>query len=80
MTAFVLSAGINNRTQIAQNLDFQIFGSSFRRFPINQRVQQHQNGDGFEQLNMACIVRFIKSFDEELASHPDSELVVCVDP
>ena len=77
--AFLHSAAINNRAYISQHLGIQVFGGSFRCFRLDGSIRYQQLYDDFGPMNLACVVRFIKSIDTELASFPTSNIVWCID-
>ena len=79
MAGFLHSAGIEDRVFLSQHLNIQAFGGSFRRFRLDDNIKYSPICDDFGPMNMACIVRFIKSIDQQLASFPTDKVVWCID-
>ena len=79
MSAFLHAAGISSQLYFSQHLNIQAFGGSFRSFRLDKEIKYRPFCDDFGPMNLACVVRFIKSIDAELASFPTKKIVWCID-
>ena len=79
MSGFLHSAGISSHLYFAQHLNIQAFGGSFRSFRLDKAIKYRPFCDDFGPMNLACVVRFIRSIDAELASYPTKKIVWCID-
>ena len=71
--------GIDRRVFLAQNFDISGLGDRDRCFKPTHPVQYPPICKEFGPVNLSCIVDFIKSLERELASHPDCEIIFCIE-
>ena len=73
------SSPIIDRVYVAQNVDQSRLPASVRCFRPSSAVSYQPYCDDFGPMNMSSVIDFVRILNDELASHPETKIVYCVD-